>query len=319
MEEQLNRHVVSQSREPADVAEDILPLRFKEPLEEQCVDCFHAFKSCVGEARRLANLDQAGQLTKPRLRTLARQLDEQRLRLDVWMLDCGVATGGLPKASQDPDLTATLTTLFRPLHTNLRSIFQEVKIMAEEESTGTNIQQADVRIASAINSITFVLGELARLGSRIQMTHAIRSKVGPYAKVRQGVEKIVLENKRNLQEQQEVGEGSESTVSSEERSNGEECPNCRQIFPWQIFSFHEENCKMAKPVPQSNTSKSNVGSKPLPSLYPVHVHQRETSVARTTEYLEIAEPETPWKRKNVLALGEEASDNRPFCALCTFC
>jgi hypothetical protein len=48
----------------------------------------------------------------------------------------------------------------------------------------------------------------------------------------------------------------------------------------------------------SNTQRLNA---------PVRGHQRQTSVPRTTEDLEIAQPDVPWKLKNVLALGEKAS------------
>jgi hypothetical protein len=43
---------------------------------------------------------------------------------------------------------------------------------------------------------------------------------------------------------------------------------------------------------------------------PFRGHQRQTSltsVPRTTEALEIAEPGVPWKLKNILALGEKPS------------
>lgn len=54
----------------------------------------------------------------------------------------------------------------------------------------------------------------------------------------------------------------------------------------------------------SNTQRLNA---------PSRGHQRETSltsVPRTSEALEIAEPDVPWKLKNILALGEKPSGKR---------
>jgi ankyrin repeat protein len=119
-----------------------------------------------------------------------------------------------------------------------------------EESTGPDVQLTDSRVAAAVHSIALLQRELANLTSHIEISQAINSKTGPYANIRRGVENIG--QRLNYEEQQLIEEASGSKVSTEVESgssDGEECPDCHQIFPWQIIFFHEENCKQEGSVP----------------------------------------------------------------------
>jgi hypothetical protein len=79
-----------------------------------------------------------------KLQPLQDRIDEHRLRLEIWMSDCGVTDGNLSAITVDGESTLynTLRTLFQGIHSDLQVIFQSIKELESYDKQSTrNVEQ----------------------------------------------------------------------------------------------------------------------------------------------------------------------------------
>jgi hypothetical protein len=244
----------------------IEPLCEDNTLDEQCLTCFEAIRCCILEALRIADLSQTAFLTKSMMRRLATDFDEQRLRLDIWILDCKVGDGHLPTAGQEPDLQELLRSMFRQFHTHTQAIYSHLDAIRRD---GLHVQSDHDEIRASVEAIVVILHELAKMQSAIQMFQAIQLNLGPHANLRRQVQEIAnsIDQHQELSVDETLPPGAPASHPPSD-SDIEQCSNCHKSFPWHVFSFHSESC------PKEGTN--SLQSSHLPSIVPCSVEEQPT-------------------------------------------
>lgn len=116
------------------VANFILPLESSN-LNDQCQTCSKNIRSCVKTAWAASEIDNT--FSRMKLRHIQRILDEYRLRLDIWMSDCGVERGDLPNvtAGDGSAIPTLLVELFQQLYQYSTVIFRGIKTIEAHSRT----------------------------------------------------------------------------------------------------------------------------------------------------------------------------------------
>jgi hypothetical protein len=78
--------------------------------------------------------------TQTKLGPIQNRLDEHRLRLEIWMSDCGIAEGNLSTITTDNEATLSngLATLFRRIQGSLEYIYQSIHDLERDAKQSIN-------------------------------------------------------------------------------------------------------------------------------------------------------------------------------------
>ena len=94
-------------------------------LDERCKVCSDNLRICVQEALRGTAIEYSH--AQAALRIIQGRLDEHRLRLDIWMADCGVTDGQLSKITvAGESLSNVLGDAFARLLSEIVMIYNDV-------------------------------------------------------------------------------------------------------------------------------------------------------------------------------------------------
>ncbi|KAH7307944.1 hypothetical protein BKA65DRAFT_576630 [Rhexocercosporidium sp. MPI-PUGE-AT-0058] len=239
------------------VANFILPLESSN-LNDQCQTCSKNIRSCVKTAWAASEIDYT--FSRMKLRHIQRILDEYRLRLDIWMSDCGDERGDLPNVTTGDEsaIPTLLVELFQQLYQYSTVVFRGIQTIEANSRTLIEspisraspvevMNKAEVEILEACDSLASTLTELARLQSSIQMNSAVRlgsRSSGPEARLHTEVLNVrtafLEQNVDNLEYSLDSAM-TEDTVS--QHSDDGMCPDCHLSFPRHALHLHTDFCQ----------------------------------------------------------------------------
>jgi len=118
-----------------------------EDLTVQCTKCFDNLDRCIKAAEIAGQVDYF--FTRTVLAPIRNVIHERRLRLSIWMSDCGVHGGNLSLLdsadTKDLPLLESLRSLFMRIDSTAQSLFkatQSIKSLAEQAVESTDDRYA---------------------------------------------------------------------------------------------------------------------------------------------------------------------------------
>lgn len=109
----------------------------------------------------------------------------------------------------------------------------------------------------ACDSLTKTIQEFANLQPSIQTAQAVYLGQGPYAGVREYVDRISKKYLNSGTVSDEDSISVDSGSESGQTSGGQTCPKCKDWFPYHALEFHENKCSANLVSKTPRTSKED--------------------------------------------------------------
>lgn len=209
-------------------------------LEQQCQNCLIFLMRCADHVSQIA--ENEGQYVGSKLRAVAKRLDEQRLRMDIWMQECGFTTADLSTSLLDTAIRDSIFSKLRSLYDQLEITRSGILTIEQNESQIDQVESQN--LLPAYQHLVSDIRGLTEMQSTIRMAMSLHSNDGPYAQIRRIIATSLGKRAEGLSIQDDgVDLHSLSEMGDSPNQDGSfQCTKCYQYFPQPALVFHTARC-----------------------------------------------------------------------------